>query len=216
MIKHTRDVFSILEVPTAPPSFDDILKFIYEDRDRLTYDVSNKSQTGTFERGLHGTTSYYDMNLFHEKRYFPLMKHIMGAIYQTYRQFSPVDFNALQAWWTVYEKGAFIPRHTHSNSMISGAYYLRQPQGAGPIKFFNPIGPLINHFYHPDLIFQVAADIDIEPRTGTLLLFPGWLEHETQANQSDEDKIIVSFNLTLKETNQTNFSARESYSSYGE
>ena len=38
----------------------------------------------------------------------------------------------------------------------------------------------------------------VQPEDGTLLLFPGWLEHETEENESDEDKIIVSFNLTLK------------------
>ena len=194
--KHTRDVFSVLEVSTTPPSFDDIISIIYKDIKDLKYESNGR---GTFERGIHGTTSYYDFNLFQEQRYFPLMKHIMGTIYKTYREMIPnVEFNAVQAWWTVYEKGAFIPRHTHACSQISGAYYLRQPKGAGPITFFNPIGPLINHFFHEDLIFQVSTDMDVQPETGTLLLFPGWLEHETEENESDEDKIIVSFNLTLK------------------
>ncbi len=199
--KHTRDVFSVLEVSTTPPSFDDIISIIYKDIKDLKYESNGR---GTFERGIHGTTSYYDFNLFQEQRYFPLMKHIMGTIYKTYREMIPnVEFNAVQAWWTVYEKGAFIPRHTHACSQISGAYYLRQPKGAGPITFFNPIGPLINHFFHEDLIFQVSTDMDVQPETGTLLLFPGWLEHETKENKSDDDKIIVSFNLTLK--NSINF-----------
>ena len=195
MQKHTRDVFSVLEVPTTPPSFDDILEIIYSDIKGLQY----KAKSGTFKRGRHGTTSYYDFNLFKEQRYFPLMKHIMGSIYKTYREFIPnVEFNAQQAWWTVYKKGAYIPRHTHANSHISGAYYLRQPKGAGPITFFNPIGPLINQFHHEDLIFQVSNDMVVQPEDGTLLLFPGSLEHETEENESDEHKIIVSFNLTLK------------------
>ena len=199
--KHTRDVFSVLEVSTTPPSFDDIISIIYKDIKDLKYESNGR---GTFERGIHGTTSYYDFNLFQEQRYFPLMKHIMGTIYKTYREMIPnVEFNAVQAWWTVYEKGAFIPRHTHACSQISGAYYLRQPKGAGPITFFNPIGPLINHFFHEDLIFQVSTDMDVQPETGTLLLFPGWLEHETKENESDDVKIIVSFNLTLK--NSINF-----------
>ena len=53
MKKHTRDVFSVLEVPTAPPSFNDILEIIYTDIKDLKYD----SHRGTFERGTHGTTS---------------------------------------------------------------------------------------------------------------------------------------------------------------
>ena len=194
MKKHSRDVFSILEFPTSPPSFTEVIDTIYKDRESLTYG----GKTETFNKGEHGVTCYYDFNLFQEERYYPLMKHIMGSIYQTYRQFSSqVNFNVQQAWWTTYDKGSYIPRHSHSNSMISGAYYLRQPEGAGEITFFNPLGPLINHLYHDDLIFQTAGSIDIQPQEGTLLLFPGWLEHETTRNESDHDKIIVSFNINL-------------------
>ena len=89
MKKHTRDVFSVLEVNTSPPSFDDIIALIQEDRKHLSYDVKWRSVQGPFTRGEHGETSYYDFNLFQEERYKPLMKHIMGHIYKAYREFVP-------------------------------------------------------------------------------------------------------------------------------
>tara|TARA_B100000131_G_scaffold171897_1_gene166077 strand:+ start:643 stop:1257 length:615 start_codon:yes stop_codon:yes gene_type:complete len=200
MKKHTRDVFSVLEVNTSPPSFDDMISLIQEDRKHLSYDIKWRSIQGPFTRGEHGETSYYDFNLFQEARYKPLMKHIMGHVYKAYREFVPeVNFMGYQAWWTVYEPGALIPRHSHSNSHISGAYYVRHPKGCGSIQFFNPFANVINHFNHPDLIFQTATDIEIEPYEGMLLMFPGWLEHQTSPNASDEEKIIVSFNLVLDE-----------------
>tara|TARA_B100001250_G_scaffold413382_1_gene447339 strand:+ start:4431 stop:5117 length:687 start_codon:yes stop_codon:yes gene_type:complete len=193
--KHSREAFSVMEVATSPPSFDDMVQLIYDDHPKVSYAKPNAS----FQRGVHGTTCYYDFNLFEEERYRPLMKHIMQNIYDSYRNFIPnIDFTPLQSWWTVYEKGAYIPRHSHYNSMISGVYYLRHPEGAGNISFYNPIGNLANHLWCDDLIFQVAARMRIQPKTGTLLLFPGWLEHETVQSESDEDKIIVSFNIKIR------------------
>jgi uncharacterized protein (TIGR02466 family) len=192
VIKHSREAFSVLEVATSPPSFDDVIQIIKEDQKNISY-----KDTG-FSKGKHGTTCFYNFNLYNEKRYRPLMIHIMQSIYDTYREFVPdVKFEPGNAWWTVYSKGAFIPRHTHYNSMISGAYYVRHPKDAGTISFFNPIANLVNHLTCESLIWKADTRMEVQPKTGTLLLFPSWLEHETPPNESDEDKIIVSFNLNI-------------------
>lgn len=205
MKKHTRDVFSVLEVDTNPPPFREIEEIIYKDREWiLNKGGYSKDSSETFNPHEHGITSYYDFNLFNEERYRPLMRHIMQNLYDTYRKLfcDTIKFSTYQAWWTVYKPGAYIPRHSHSNSMVSGAYYFRQPTLAGPITFFNPIAPLINHLFDEDLIFQTAKTMDIEPKTGTLLMFPGWLEHETEKNKDTDDKIIVSYNLTIQPQNE--------------
>ena len=53
--------------------------------------------------------------------------------------------------------------------------------------------------------------VDIEPEfysvdkwrtlpveTGDFYIFPGWLEHKTETNKSDEERIIMSLNITRK------------------
>jgi len=35
----------------------------------------------------------------------------------------------------------------------------------------------------------------IIPKSGMLLLFPGYLKHETFPNEEDTDRIIISFNI---------------------
>ena len=35
-------------------------------------------------------------------------------------------------------------------------------------------------------------------RTGDLVIFPGWLNHETSVNESDDDRIIIGANYFLK------------------
>ncbi len=37
-----------------------------------------------------------------------------------------------------------------------------------------------------------------QPQEGTLLLFPSWLPHMVEANQSEERRISIAFNVMLK------------------
>ena len=39
--------------------------------------------------------------------------------------------------------------------------------------------------------------VSIEPQEGMLVLFPSYLHHSVDINQSEEDRIIISFNATL-------------------
>jgi len=39
---------------------------------------------------------------------------------------------------------------------------------------------------------------DIAPRTGALVVFPGWLQHYVHAYVGDRPRICVSSNLTME------------------
>ena len=41
-----------------------------------------------------------------------------------------------------------------------------------------------------------VAGIDVEE--GDLLLFPGYLPHKVAKNESDDDRIVISFNVDVK------------------
>tara|TARA_B110000261_G_scaffold48825_1_gene57559 strand:- start:663 stop:791 length:129 start_codon:yes stop_codon:yes gene_type:complete len=41
-----------------------------------------------------------------------------------------------------------------------------------------------------------VAGIEIEE--GDLLIFPGYLPHKVRANESNEDRIVISFNVDIK------------------
>ena len=52
--------------------------------------------------------------------------------------------------------------------------------------------------YHPPIqkFNEISAEIiKIEPEEGKLLLFPSYLNHAVEENLSDEDRIVISFNL---------------------
>jgi len=75
-------------------------------------------------------------------------------------------------------------------------------KNAGDLIFFDP--RQANVFHHPtskeanSLNCQVQS---VTPRSGTLVLFPSYLEHKVAENLSNEERIVVSFNVSLIKKN---------------
>ena len=101
-------------------------------------------------------------------------------------------------WSIVNTKNSFNEKHHHGNSDLSAAYYVEAEKNSGDIVFFDP--RQANVFHHPaskqvnDMNAQVRS---ISPEPGTLVLFPSYLEHKVNPNQSESNRIVISFNISL-------------------
>jgi len=99
-------------------------------------------------------------------------------------------------WANVNAPGAAHRMHAHPNNFLSGVYYVQVQDGADTINFHDPraqaaiIRPTVTELtaYNTD---QVV--ISVSP--GTLLVFPAWLPHSVDANQSGLMRISISFNV---------------------
>ncbi len=101
-------------------------------------------------------------------------------------------------WSIINNKDAFNERHHHGSSALSAAYYVKAEKNAGNIIFFDP--RQANVFHHP--ISKEANNINaqvqsVTPKAGTLVLFPSYLEHKVGPNLSNEERIVISFNVSL-------------------
>jgi uncharacterized protein (TIGR02466 family) len=99
-------------------------------------------------------------------------------------------------WTTVYPKGAYIPEHTHANSLLSAVFYVRADEGCGDIEFRDP------SFICKTMVLRGIGKFPSfntryreKPEIGKMLIFPSWLPHSTYPNKSDSDRIIISFNI---------------------
>ena len=101
-------------------------------------------------------------------------------------------------WSIINNKDAFNEKHHHGNSALSAAYYVKAEKNAGNIDFFDP--RQANVFHHPTSkeVNNVNAQVQsVTPKPGTLVLFPSYLEHKVNPNLSDDERIVISFNVTL-------------------
>ena len=102
----------------------------------------------------------------------------------------------LDMWSIINSKNTFNLQHNHPNSLLSAAYYVKASKNSVKIKFFDP--KEMKTMYHPPIksFNEISAEIiKLEPEEGKLLLFPSYLHHAVEENLSDDDRIVISFNL---------------------
>ena len=103
--------------------------------------------------------------------------------------------------WAIVNKGGSTNlRHQHGNSTISGAYYVRAPKNSGDIVFYDPRPAPV--FSFPKAInsnFLNAKVNGISPKGGALILFPSYVDHSVNENLTDEERIVISFNITIRD-----------------
>ena len=59
--------------------------------------------------------------------------------------------------------------------------------------------------YHPPIKEhnEISSEaVKIEPEEGKLLLFPAYLYHSVEENLSDDERIVISFNINIARANQ--------------
>jgi len=107
-------------------------------------------------------------------------------------------------WANVNAPGAAHRMHAHPNNFLSGVYYVQVQDGADTINFHDPraqtgvIRPTVTELtaYNTD---QVVVSVS----PGALIVFPAWLPHSVDANQSELVRISISFNVMFAAFAQT-------------
>lgn len=108
----------------------------------------------------------------------------------------------ISTWVNINTRGNSNRRHTHSDGInfLSGVFYLTVPEKSGNIRFYDPKQPV--YYSMADLRYYGLGESEhtyvIPAKENRLLYFPCWLEHEVEPNNTDEERISISFNLVRK------------------
>ena len=105
----------------------------------------------------------------------------------------------MNMWSIINSKNASNSRHSHPNSYISAAYYVKAPKNCGNIFFYDPRTEKV--IRTPNIKAPTPLNVDqinITPQEGLLVMFPSYLHHSVAENQSNEERIVVSFNIDLQ------------------
>ena len=101
-------------------------------------------------------------------------------------------------WSIINKKFASNAGHIHANSLISSAYYIRASEDSGKIIFDDPRpGATIKKGPYKSLSPWNEGNVSIQPKEGLLIMFPSYLVHHVQPNMSNQERIILSFNLDV-------------------
>jgi len=103
-------------------------------------------------------------------------------------------FHIKNSWMTSTGRGEYAHIHHHHLSVdLSGVYYYKTTGDDGDIFFMNPC-PMFSTF----MLEHLDNNYIIKPKVGKLLLFPSWLEHGVHINNTDHERMSVSFNINFR------------------
>ena len=115
-------------------------------------------------------------------------------VYQEVTSFIVSD--TITFWMQDYRSPTGIhTKHQHGINGISGIYWVRANEQAGPLTFHNP--NLILDYVSAEQLDNPYRSIanSYQPTKGTILLFPSYLQHEVQPSQEGVIRTTIAFNF---------------------
>lgn len=108
----------------------------------------------------------------------------------------------VDAWININKKDDYNEKHNHPNCNLAGVLWIKCPENCGEITFDSPVNfethqeveSYIKEFKENNNFFH---NYYFTPTEGRILVFPSHLLHKVHQNKSNEDRISVSFNMTL-------------------
>ena len=106
-------------------------------------------------------------------------------------------------WCNINHEKDFNVAHTHPQSILSGVFYLKTPDNCGNLILKNRNADLIKcYFDYWHLKEQTDYAMNefnsqvwrVVPKENNLIMFPSWVEHYVEPNQSTEPRISIAFN----------------------
>ena len=101
-------------------------------------------------------------------------------------------------WANINYKGGYNRPHIHPNSLFSGVYYVKSQPNSGKLVCNDPRPGIQTNM--PTRVKgqppkHLWREIHLDPKEGRILMFPSWLWHCVEPNESNDIRISVSFNF---------------------
>jgi uncharacterized protein (TIGR02466 family) len=167
------------------------------EQDILNWMNQDKGIQRTNVNGWHSPSNMAD-----KPEYKDLVKMLFEMQFEIYQE-EHLDSEPFlgNMWANVNPPGGFNRTHIHPNSLWSGVYYIKTPKHCGHLKLEDPRSvalmtrPRMKPGEQPSRLWR---ETHYEPVAGRLIMFPSWLNHCVDPNQSNDIRISVSFNFMQK------------------
>ena len=167
------------------------------ERDIIAWSNKDKGLLRTNIKAWHSPTNMNELPQF--KKLVSMLYACQKTIYeQEHLDSEPVLGNM---WANINPPGGMNRAHQHPNSLWSGVYYIKAPKNSGRLKIDDPRSSAAmsrqrqKEGKKPTRLFR---ETHYSPIAGRCIMFPSWLMHCVDPNESDGIRISVSFNFMQK------------------
>tara|TARA_B100000287_G_scaffold322650_1_gene306569 strand:+ start:931 stop:1617 length:687 start_codon:yes stop_codon:yes gene_type:complete len=170
------------------------------------YEVQKEDPKGMSKSNIGGWQSNNFVVPFIDKTPFKdLHKQIQLNTYAAADEFGFNDYTVRLSnlWANINKYGDSNAVHTHSGSMFAGVYYAKIPNCCcGELQFHRPYADqCLKESWGCDENFDRHehqhnyVNWYVQPKPGTMVIFPSWLMHSVDRSASEDDRISLSFNM---------------------
>lgn len=185
--------------PVFPTMFADV-KLDLPVVDMATDILALAQDTENYDGGY--TTYFNNQNIDHVRGIAELRQAIFGVV-TSYARELKYELNdnkvSIQMWASVMRKNGFHGVHNHPRSQFSGTFYVQCDETMSPIVFHNPTAPFR---MHEPLVGRpqdhtpfTSPSLMIQPRVGSMIIWPSWIYHHVERMRVDGPRISISFNV---------------------
>ena len=193
------EIIKIFPEPVLKYKLDDF-KSLNEKLTEYIYTLRKNDQDGVNKSNKGGWHSQnFNLNDTSSIQYkfgLKLQEYIINAFNNFGWKVENKNIRITEMWAIINKKNDFNVLHTHPNCFLSAAYYVSAPKDSGKFEVENP--NLAKRYAHPEIAVQNELNfevISIDISEGDLLLFPSYLPHKVESNKSNDDRIVISFNI---------------------
>ena len=167
------------------------------ERDIIAWSKQDKGIIRTNVQGWHSTTNMHELPQF--KKLVDMLYECQRTVYQQEHYESEPFLGNM--WANINPPGGMNRAHQHPNSLWSGVYYIKAPKNCGHLKIDDPRASAA--MFRPrqkahKLPQRLYRETHYEPIDGRCIMFPSWLMHCVDPNESNDIRISVSFNFLQK------------------
>ena len=142
-----------------------------------------------------GTSSSSDPDAIHawseSSEFIKWISHNINKVWDNWQLPPNPEFYFNSSWVNLHPPGAWTDWHSHKNVDLVVVLYLDQPENGGHLEILNPLADLFG-------LQSGTSTVTIPVKTGTTLFFPGWLYHRSGINNSNNSRVVASFNLYVR------------------
>ena len=123
------------------------------------------------------------------------VSNLNQEVYTCAKQVGLPPLQIYNIWININPPGAYNKLHDHAGSVLSGVYYVDASDNQGNLQIQRTDNA---EYFLPEvpekITYYTATASNYKAKTGALYVFPSWLKHSVDTNNSDKDRISISFN----------------------
>jgi uncharacterized protein (TIGR02466 family) len=161
--------------------------------DIVAWSKQDKGVKKTNVNGWHSQTNMHEIPQFK-----PLVDELFKMQHQVFKEeWLDREPRLGNMWANINYPGGYNRPHIHPNSLFSGVYYVKAEPNSGKLVCNDPRPGykqicLQEKGQPPKHLWR---EVHLDPKEGRILMFPSWLWHCVEPNESNDIRISVSFNF---------------------